>query len=64
MGTSSIFGNAGPLENLMVEKNAQCGVANIIELDRNHILSKVEKSYTAEIRTVTADISDRSAGGH
>lgn len=63
LGTSSIFGHAGPLVNLMVEKNAQCGVANIIELDRDYILSKVETYYTADIRTVTSDISDRSAGG-
>ncbi len=61
---SSIFIYGEALSHQTVKKNPECGVANIIRLDREHVLLDAEKLYKAEIRTVTSDVSQRSKGGH
>ena len=60
---SSIFIYGEALSHQTVRKNPECGVANIIRLDREHVLLDAEKLYKAEIRTVTSDVSQRSKGG-
>ena len=61
-GALSTFSYAEAFRHQTDQRNSECGIANIIRLDGEHFFFDVEKLYKAEIRTITADVSQRSEG--